>query len=492
MALTTLPTELLLHISSYLPNKTLEILAQTFNRRITYLCLHEISQWLKTQRNTRRMTSTFADPRRACFYGVPGAVISLWRTFKLNSEYGPCTASPNRHHSDLNEIPHFLPPIEQFSFEHGPLPFSCRQFRPINIDKLQTQAARLGLQIPESFLQLLREISAHADLSTNEPERTNQFYVDDNPLLKVSYTKRRNGSSQTVDWGTICESQHPRTADASDDAERVEKRRDSMQVPRLNLKPTLAPIHTQPKEVSNRKVSVTGIEDNANVIHVEGYLLPFYTDIHGSYNWSLFLDNGRSGPADMQFGNPGHCVVGTGGLVVPPEDSETYEDVKKEIITKIETEAQTGLDLDVDMDTDAGTDTDSYLDSDWESESESSSSCSSPATPVSAFRELPLPADKFSQEKPTYISLPSPKPTSQSSSYRGILTPLERSLGIRPLEQTINGGAFMLVDTSFDQWFSKTYYNALAWTTYEEERKEIDPNLKAWLGAVYGSKEVQG
>ena len=493
MVLTSLPTELLLHIYSYLPNETLEILAQTFNRRITYLCLHEISQWLKTQRNARRMNSAFAEPRKAYIHGVPGAVRALWRRFELDSEYGSCAAASNSHHVDLKDTLHFLPPLDQPSFEHGPLPFSCRHFRSINIDKLQTQAARLGLQIPESFLRLVREISTHADLFANDEENANQFYLDENPLLKVSYTVRRNGSSQTVDWGDMLEDQHPRTADAIDDVESLEERHAFMQAPELTLNTTLAPNHAPSERVSSWKTISSDVDNDTDVTHVEGYLLPFYTDIHGAYSWSLFLDNGRSGPAHMRLGNPGHCVIGTGELVGPPNDFKDYEDVEMEVEVEADAEAEAPGHYDLDMDSD--TDTESYMDSDLESDAESSSSCSSPATPISAFRELPLPTKKsfpdpatlespFHTSKPTILSKP--------HSSHIALTPLERSLGIRPVAPPSHRGALTLVDTSFEQWFAKTYYDALAWATYYEGRKEMDAGLRTWLGGVYGkdSREV--
>ena len=355
------------------------------------------------------------------------------------------------------------------------------------------QAARLGLQIPESFLGLVREISMHTDLFADDEENANQFYLDENPLLKLSYTVRRNGSSQTLDWSDMLEDQCPRTADAIDDVECVKEPRAFMQAPELTLNTTFAPNHARSEGISSRENVSCDVDNDTDVTHVEGYVLPFYTDIHGAYSWSLFLDNGRSGPAHMRLGNPGHCVVGTGELVGPQDDFKDYEDVEMEVETKADADADAEAEAPghYDLHMDSDTDTDSYMDSDLESEAESSSSCSSPATPVSAFRELPLPTKKafpdlatlespFHTSKPTLLSEP-------HASHKA-LTPLEKSLGIRPVAPPSHGGAFTLVDTSFEQWLAKTYYDALAWATYYEGRTELDAGLKTWLGGVYGKE----
>ena len=337
------------------------------------------------------MTSTFAEPRRNFSFGIPGAVHAIWKTFKLESEFGPCPARirPNAgldvQHQDLNETLHFLPPLDLPSFEHGPLPFSCRHFRPINVDKLQSQAERLGLQIPDSFIRLLREMSAHADLFSDDDECANQFYLDENPLLKVSYAVRRDGSSQTVTWADPAESQ------------------------------------------------AVSLEPDSETTFVQGYLIRFYADRGGCYSWCLFLDSGLSGPAHMRVGNPGHCVVAVADHVGPQRDCDFEEHLQKAVEDK----------------------------------------------------------PKASQ---VYPEIQSQNPGSNTSppTVAG-LTPLEISQGVQLLARPAYGGPFTLIDTSFERWFQGMYYKALTWSTYFEDRKELDSGLRSYLGAIYGhGGEIRG
>jgi hypothetical protein len=191
MPLVSMPNEILLSITRSLRNHDIESLAQTFNSKITPICLSLLGEWLLTTRNERKMIGLFSAPAP---YDAGGSfeIIFEFRPEELGEYSAPSEEAVER-----------LRPLDYLELK-GDFRW-LQRFHPkspgdINVKKLDKPAVtfeemasfkktclQLGLTVPQEFAHFM----ANMDLQT---------YYEPGPLktnLKLVRLKKFAASKTT-------------------------------------------------------------------------------------------------------------------------------------------------------------------------------------------------------------------------------------------------------------------------------------------------------
>ena len=160
MLLTSLPTELVLIIVSFLRAFEVERLAQTLNKELYAICSPLIASRVAARRSTKRMRSLFGTGREFSTHMDWGCYSWLG----LEAKYGPFAENltPNLDFLDLNGDLSWLGPEAPFEFDDEVvsgtiIPYwADRALWERILDELASQAKRVGVELPRCLTTLVR------------------------------------------------------------------------------------------------------------------------------------------------------------------------------------------------------------------------------------------------------------------------------------------------------------------------------------------------
>ena len=509
-----LPAELHLYILYYLPNHAILNLAKTFNRRITPLCLQQIHRWLQKQRNTRRMVNTFMKPWRGLENPydpkIPRDVRDVWIKFDLAKEWGPISTPPRWPYGSYS-LDHitpggslkFLPPWQSeraaTKWKRHCLPFACGFYKPVDVDKMERTAERLGLVLPPSFAKLLRWMNEH--VAEFHGDVDGQSFSVGSTFIKISLAIRKgppDGRAE-YDWGgheppmyhwtgneSSSDHETARVAWTSEDEEMEQAEEPTPRIPRdiqsdqkdirrylqgwsakkwrdeeLERRRAIAEKMEREREAHGRLLDkrqrrnearaerrrleeqqLLGEEERGERVYVEGYIIPILSGYHDNHAESLFLDRGLSGPARMRGRaaaspmTPGHCVLFS-------DDCPTVLQRHRFWI---------GPPL---------------PSSDYETDEE----CSTAEN------------ERRSQE---HYAEWKKRVLLRARRHKG-LTPLEKSLGVQEME-ALGFGEFGIAATSFEDWLAEGYFCGQPWQVIYDKLDTLPKGLETYLAGIYSEK----
>lgn len=189
MSLSSLPTEVIIHITTFLFSDEIDVLAQTLNSSITPACLSLLGAWTPKARNARRMTALF---------GCPASWVnsSVQRIFPTSlGVYSPPQDDPVlrlRIHQllDFSETLHWLPcetPDDLSTSAPG-----CLGWCAVNAAKLERAQQHLGFKVEPAFTLFMSSQAHQSTFNTVYSEDAYDRSFRIGPMIKfVSFTSTK-------------------------------------------------------------------------------------------------------------------------------------------------------------------------------------------------------------------------------------------------------------------------------------------------------------
>jgi hypothetical protein len=205
-----MPKDVLTFITSFLQPRDIEILAQTYNTRITPTCLWVLADWLSAARNERIMRALFGPPVTSTQDEIFGC------SFDMREDLGFFSETPKEPLEQLSAIEYKelwdeltrsqIMELDMRELRTGsPDDFFLPTHAPEEVESLERVCNRLKVALPISFVRLMSNPRMRRLLLPANSSYSVQLDAS-NPLLKLISTVMitlPNGTEGSID-GYAC------------------------------------------------------------------------------------------------------------------------------------------------------------------------------------------------------------------------------------------------------------------------------------------------